>query len=154
MTGLAGASWHRGLTIVATGASGRDGEVRKQCYTGNYSDMYLFTPCSNFCFNVTVNQIFPHDVLTVAAKAPASQQSDAMPPSPSVLSNNLETVHPVLCRDNVVVDNVVSWEVAFLYFHMAVYTVFRYPGNTQWKPSWKPSTCMSLLKYTVFKCNS
>lgn len=119
MTGLAGASWHRGLTIVATGASGRDGEVRKQCYTCNYSDMYLFTPCSNFCFNVTVNQIFTHDVLTVAAKA--SQQSDAMPPSPCVLSNNLETVHPVLCRDNVV-DNVVSWDVAFLYFHMAVYT--------------------------------
>lgn len=33
MTGLAGASWHHGLTIVATGASGNGGEVRKQCYT-------------------------------------------------------------------------------------------------------------------------
>lgn len=44
-----------------------------------------------------------------------------MPPSPSVLSNNLETVHPVLCRDNVV-EIGVSWEVAVLYFHMAVYT--------------------------------
>lgn len=99
MAGLAGASWHAGLAIVAIVAS-RGAERYKSSikhafitlFMSNQVHFFLFLYRSNISSAYSDNR--GKDVPTM------SQQSVSMPPA--VLPNNITTVHWVLFKDNMV----------------------------------------------------